>query len=219
MAIWPIFITRRASFIPTARSRPAKTMLRTSALRFSRRGLASAARPALKPSSPKFSSGPCAKRPGYTLEGLADAPLGRSHRAKVGKAKLGAAISETKSMLVGAGLPEDYHIGIVPGSDTGAVEMAMWSMLGPKPVTVVHFESFGSDWFTDVTKQLKLANVTNLKGEYGQLPPLDTIDWDTDVVFTANGTTSGVRVPETVILITLHIYGPRDFFFASCQKR
>jgi len=175
-------------------------MLRTSALRLSRRGLASAARPAVKPANPRFSSGPCAKRPGYKLENLADAPLGRSHRAKVGKAKLGAAITQTRELLAPVGLPDDYHIGIVPGSDTGAVEMAMWSLLGPKPVTVVHFESFGSDWYTDVTKQLKLDNVTNLKGDYGELPPISQVDWDGDVIFTANGTTSGVRVPANVAI-------------------
>jgi len=154
--------------------------------------------PAVKPASPNFSSGPCAKRPGYALEKLSDAPLGRSHRAKVGKAKLAAAIDETRGLLEAVGLPKDYLIGIVPGSDTGAVEMAMWSLLGPKPVTMVHFEAFGGDWFTDVTKQLKLENVTNLKADYGILPDLDSISWGTDdVVFTYNGTTSGVRVPPS----------------------
>lgn len=154
--------------------------------------------PTVKPASPNFSSGPCAKRPGYALEKLAGAPLGRSHRAKIGKAKLAGAIDETRALLEEVGLPKDYLIGIVPGSDTGAVEMAMWSLLGPKPVTMVHFEAFGGDWFTDVTKQLKLENVTNLKADYGVLPDLDAISWGTDdVVFTYNGTTSGVRVPPS----------------------
>jgi len=155
------------------------------------------AKPAVKPASPNFSSGPCAKRPGYALSNLADAPLGRSHRAKVGKAKLGAAIQKTRELLEPAGLPSDYYIGIVPASDTGAVEMAMWSMLGPKPTTIVHFESFGGDWHTDAVKQLKLENVTNVQADYGVLPDLDSIDWNTDVVFTYNGTTAGVRMPPS----------------------
>merc|ERR1719484_515554 len=153
------------------------------------------AMPAVKPAVPNFSSGPCAKRPGYALANLADAPLGRSHRAKVGKAKLGAAIQQTRELLEPAGLPSDYLIGIVPASDTGAVEMAMWSMLGPKPVTIVHFESFGGDWHTDATKQLKLDNVTNVQADYGVLPDLSSVKWATDdVIFTYNGTTSGVKV-------------------------
>merc|ERR1719271_1084215 len=155
------------------------------------------AKPAVKPASPNFSSGPCAKRPGYSFEGLAGAPLGRSHRAKLGKDKLAGAITQTRELLEPVGLPSDYLIGIVPASDTGAVEMAMWSMLGPKPVTIVHFESFGGDWHTDATKQLKLDNVTNLQGDYGELPDLSTIKWATDdVVFTYNGTTAGVKVPK-----------------------
>merc|ERR1719271_1315821 len=155
------------------------------------------AKPAVKPASPNFSSGPCAKRPGYSFEGLAGAPLGRSHRAKLGKDKLAGAINGTRELLEPVGLPSDYLIGIVPASDTGAVEMAMWSMLGPKPVTIVHFESFGGDWHTDATKQLKLDNVTNLQGDYGELPDLSTIKWATDdVVFTYNGTTAGVKVPK-----------------------
>lgn len=158
------------------------------------------AKPAVKPECPNFSSGPCAKRPGYSLAGLSDAPLGRSHRAKVGKAKLGGAIQKTRELLEPAGLPSDYYIGIVPASDTGAVEMAMWSMLGPKPVTIMHFESFGGDWHTDATKQLKLDNVTNLQGDYGELPDASKINWATDdVVFTYNGTTSGVRVPPSFV--------------------
>jgi len=154
------------------------------------------AKPAVKPACPNFSSGSCAKRPGYNLNNLADAPLGRSHRAKIGKSKLAAAIDKTKELLVENGMPQDYLVGIVPASDTGAVEMAMWSMLGPKPVTIVHFESFGGDWFTDATKQLKLENVTEMKGDYGELPDLSKVDWDTDVVFTFNGTTAGVRCPS-----------------------
>merc|ERR1719502_1745623 len=159
---------------------------------------APAPKPALKPENAQFSSGPCTKRPGYTVAGLAGAALGRSHRAKVGKAKLGGAIQQTRELLEPAGLPKDYLIGIVAGSDTGAVEMAMWSMLGPKPVTVVHFESFGGDWATDAVKQLKLPNVTELTADYGELPNLAAINWKTDdVVFTYNGTTSGVRVPPS----------------------
>ena len=160
-----------------------------------------ATKPPSKPECPNFSSGPCTKRPGYTLDALADASLGRSHRAKVGKAKLGAAIEQTREMLAAVGLPKDYHIGIVPASDTGAVEMAMWSMLGPRPVSVVHFESFGGDWYTDVTKQLKLSDVTNHNVEaYGALPDLSKVNWDDDVVFTYNGTTAGVRVPADVAI-------------------
>jgi len=154
-------------------------------------------KPAVKPACPNFSSGPCAKRPGYDLKALESAPLGRSHRAKIGKAKLAGAIDQTRTLLESNGLPKDYLIGIVPASDTGAVEMAMWSMLGPKPVTVVHFESFGSDWYTDVTKQLKLTEVTNMKADYGELPDLHSIDWSTDVIFTYNGTTAGVKCPAS----------------------
>jgi phosphoserine aminotransferase len=158
-------------------------------------------KPPSKPACPNFSSGPCAKRPGYSLQGLANAPLGRSHRAKAGKAKLGGAIDLTRELLAPAGLPSDYLIGIVPASDTGAVEMAMWSMLGPRPVSVVHFESFGGDWYTDVTKQLKVADVTNHQSEtYGVLPDLSKVDWDDDVIFTYNGTTAGVRVPVDVAI-------------------
>ena len=176
--------------------------MRQPASAFGRRFLSTAvadaplAKPAIKPASPNFSSGPCAKRPGYSLTGLADAPLGRSHRAKIGKSKLAGAITQTRELLEANGLPKDYHIGIVPASDTGAVEMAMWSLLGPKPVTVVHFESFGGEWYTDITKQLKLENVTNCQADYGVLPPLESVNWKTDdVVFTYNGTTAGVRCP------------------------
>jgi len=165
-------------------------------MRLARRAMSS--KPTVKPPNPNFSSGPCAKRPGYTLQGLADAPLGRSHRAKVGKSKLAAAINETKELLVENGMPSDYHVGIVPASDTGAFEMAMWSLLGPKPVSVVHFEAFGGDWFNDITNQLKLTDVQELNSpEYGVLPDLGAIDWKNDVVFTYNGTTAGVRCPES----------------------
>jgi len=158
---------------------------------------AMSAKPTVKPPCPNFSSGPCAKRPGYSVNGLADAALGRSHRAKIGKAKLSSSIDKTKALLVENGMPEDYLVGIVAGSDTGAVEMAMWSLLGPKPVTIVHFESFGGDWMTDATKQLKLDNVTEVKADYGHLPDLASVDYNTDVVITYNGTTAGVRCPPS----------------------
>merc|ERR1719163_1333039 len=154
------------------------------------------AKPTIKPPCPNFSSGPCAKRPGYSLTGLADAPLGRSHRAKVGKSKLGGAIQGTRDLLAQNGLPDDYLIGIVPASDTGAVEMSMWSMLGPKDVTIVHFESFGTDWHTDAAKQLQGLKVNSLKADYGEVPDLAAVDWSGDVVFTFNGTTAGARVPK-----------------------
>ncbi|MAU40225.1 MAG: phosphoserine transaminase [Kordiimonas sp.] len=150
-------------------------------------------KPTVKPANPLFSSGPCAKRPGWTLENLKDAPLGRSHRAKVGKAKLKEAIEKTRNVL---GIPGDYRIGIVPASDTGAVEMALWSLLGARGVDMVAWESFGSGWVTDVTKQLKLDDVRTIKADYGLLPDMTQIDSDRDVVFTWNGTTSGVRVPN-----------------------
>ncbi|MBL9055030.1 MAG: phosphoserine transaminase, partial [Rhodobacteraceae bacterium] len=148
--------------------------------------------PATRPANPRFSSGPCAKIPGYSLDMLADAPLGRSHRAAVGKAKLKEAIDLTREIL---GVPADYRIGIVPGSDTGAVEMAMWSLLGARPVEMLAWESFGEGWVTDVVKQLKL-DATVKKAPYGQIVDLATIDFDKDVVFTWNGTTSGCRVPN-----------------------
>jgi phosphoserine aminotransferase len=150
-------------------------------------------KPALRPARPEFSSGPCAKRPGWTPQSLNDAVLGRSHRGKPGKAKLKLAIDRTREVL---GVPADFLVGIVPGSDTGAVEMAMWSMLGPKPVQLLAFESFGKDWVTDVTKQLKLPNVEVLDAPYGQLPDTSKVRPDADLVFTWNGTTSGVRVPN-----------------------
>ncbi|TVP71000.1 MAG: phosphoserine transaminase [Rhodobacteraceae bacterium] len=150
------------------------------------------AQPAKRPANPRFSSGPCAKIPTFSLDLLADAPLGRSHRAAVGKTKLKAAIDETRAIL---GVPEDYRIGIVPASDTGAVEMAMWSLLGARPVTMVAWESFGAGWVTDAVKQLKLdADVRT--ADYGQIVDMAAIDYDTDVVFTWNGTTSGVRMPH-----------------------
>jgi phosphoserine aminotransferase len=168
---------------------------RRSALALARRTMAT--KPSVKPALPNFSSGPCAKRPGYDLQNLAGAPLGRSHRAKVGKSKLAGAIDQTRELLAAVGLPDDYHIGIVPASDTGAVEMSMWSLLGARPVTCVHFENFGGDWYKDLTTQLKLPNVTELTADYGKLPDLDAIDWKTDVVFTYNGTTAGARIPES----------------------
>ncbi len=150
-------------------------------------------KPDLRPANPRFSSGPCAKRPGWTLEVLSDASLGRSHRAKEGKAKLRDVIERTRAML---GIPADYRIGIVPASDTGAVEMALWSLLGARGVDMLAWESFGKGWITDVTKQLKLSDVRMIEADYGDLPDLSTVDFGRDVVFTWNGTTSGVRVPD-----------------------
>ncbi|MWD28267.1 phosphoserine transaminase [Aquicoccus sp. SCR17] len=149
-------------------------------------------KPAARPGNPRFSSGPCAKIPTFTLDALADAALGRSHRAAIGKAKLKAAIDETRDIL---GVPDDYRIGIVPASDTGAVEMAMWSMLGERKATMLAWESFGAGWVTDVVKQLKI-DAEIKEADYGQIVDLSTVDFDTDVVFTWNGTTSGVRVPN-----------------------
>src|SRR5713101_5510776 len=151
------------------------------------------AKPASRPNVPHFSSGPCAKRPGWNAQNLKDAALGRSHRAKVGKTKLKLAIDLTREVLE---VPANYRIGIVPASDTGAVEMALWSMLGARPVTMLAWESFGEGWVTDVTKELKLQNVTVLKAPYGELPDLAKVDPASDVVFTWNGTTSGVRLPN-----------------------
>ncbi|MBX3531555.1 MAG: phosphoserine transaminase [Rhizobiaceae bacterium] len=147
--------------------------------------------PELRPANPNFSSGPCAKRPGWSLEALKAAPLGRSHRAKIGKSRLAEAIDLTREVLQ---VPADYRIGIVPASDTGAVEMALWSLLGERGVDMVAWESFGDGWVTDVVKQLKLADTRTVKADYGKLPDLSKIDFDRDVVFTWNGTTSGVRV-------------------------
>lgn len=149
--------------------------------------------PGVRPNNPNFSSGPCAKRPGWTVEALSNAPVGRSHRAKIGKSKLAQAIELTREVLE---VPADYRIGIVPASDTGAVEMALWSLLGARGVDMLAWESFGSGWVTDVVKQLKLADVRKLEAPYGELPDLTKVDFDRDVVFTWNGTTSGVRVPN-----------------------
>ena len=149
--------------------------------------------PALRPNNANFSSGPCAKRPGWSLENLKNAALGRSHRAKIGKTKLKNAIELTREVLK---VPANYRIGIVPASDTGAVEMALWSLLGSRPVDMVAWESFGSEWVTDVIKQLKLPDARTLKAPYGQIVDLKSINFDHDVVFTWNGTTSGVRVPN-----------------------
>jgi len=151
------------------------------------------AMPAVRPSVPHFSSGPCAKRPGWSQQSLTGAFLGRSHRSKPGKAKLKRAIELTREVLE---VPSDYKIGIVPASDTGAVEMALWSLLGPRPVTLLAWESFGEGWVNDVVKELKLKDVTTLKAGYGALPDLGKVDPASDIVFTWNGTTSGVRVPN-----------------------
>jgi phosphoserine aminotransferase len=150
-------------------------------------------KPTTKPKNPCFSSGPCAKRPGWTLDALKDAALGRSHRSKIGKAKLEDTISRSKKLL---GMPEDYILGIVPASDTGAIEMAMWSMLGERGVDVLSWESFGSGWSGDCKNQLKLKDLRVFKADYGKIPDLSQTDWTRDVVFTWNGTTSGVRVPN-----------------------
>jgi phosphoserine aminotransferase len=151
------------------------------------------AKPASRPNVPHFSSGPCAKRPGWNAQNLKDAALGRSHRAKVGKAKLKLAIELTREVLE---VPADYKIGIVPASDTGAVEMALWSLLGARPVTTIAWESFGEGWVSDIVKELKLKDVTKLHAGYGEIPDLAKADPASDIVFTWNGTTSGVRVPN-----------------------
>src|SRR3984893_16322042 len=151
------------------------------------------AMPAVRPTVPHFSSGPCAKRTGWNLQALNGAFLGRSHRSKPGKAKLKRAIDLTREVLQ---VPPEYRIGIVPASDTGAVEMALWSLLGPRPVTMLAWESFGEGWVNDIAKELKLEAVTVLKAPYGELPDLAKVDPASDVVFTWNGTTSGGRVPN-----------------------
>ncbi|KQZ29671.1 phosphoserine aminotransferase [Mesorhizobium sp. Root552] len=150
-------------------------------------------KPDVRPANPNFSSGPCAKRPGWSVEALNGAVLGRSHRAKIGKAKLEQAIALTREVLE---VPSTHRIGIVPASDTGAVEMVLWSLLGERGVDMVAWESFGSGWITDVVRQLRLADVRRIEAPYGELPDLKQIDFDRDVVFTWNGTTSGVRVPN-----------------------
>src|ERR671913_1812663 len=150
-------------------------------------------KPNMRPARPDFSSGPCAKRPGWTPEVLKDAAIGRSHRSKLGKKKIVEAVDRTRALL---GIPADYRVGIVPASDTGAVEMALWSLLGARPVDMLTWESFGEGWVTDVAKQLKLKDARVLKAPYGQIADLKVVDWTHDVVFTWNGTTSGVRVPN-----------------------
>ena len=150
-------------------------------------------KPSRRPSTPLFSSGPCAKRPGWSLEALEGALLGRSHRSKPGKAKLKEVIDLTRAILA---IPGDYRIGIVPASDTGAVEMALWSMLGARGVDMLAWESFGKEWVTDVVKQLKLPDVRTMIADYGALPDLSKADFSRDVVFAWNGTTAGVRVPD-----------------------
>ncbi len=149
--------------------------------------------PSMRPAHAHFSSGPCAKRPGWSLEALKNAPLGRSHRAKIGKSRLKQAIDLTRTVL---NIPASHRIGIVPASDTGAFEMAMWTMLGQRPVDLVAWESFGEGWVTDAVKQLKLKDARTLKAGYGDIVDLSTLNFDHDVVFTWNGTTSGVRVPN-----------------------
>jgi len=149
--------------------------------------------PSVRPVVPHFSSGPCAKRPGWSLQNLAGALLGRSHRSKPGRVKLKRAIDLTREVLQ---VPADYRIGIVPASDTGAIEMALWSLLGPQPVTMLAWESFGEGWINDVVKELELKNVTVLRAPYGELPDLGSVDPASDIVFTWNGTTSGTRVPN-----------------------
>ncbi len=149
--------------------------------------------PQVKPQNPNFSSGPCSKRPGYDVAKLELATLGRSHRSSIGKQALGKACTQTASLL---GLPEGYRVGVVPASDTGAVEMILWSVLGARGVDVLAWESFGSGWVTDITKQLKLENVNVCEAAYGDLPDLSKVNFKNDVVFTWNGTTSGVKVPD-----------------------
>ena len=150
-------------------------------------------KPTTRPQNPNFSSGPCAKRPGWSVDALSGALLGRSHRSKPGKAKLGEVLKRSREIL---GIPDDYRIGIVPASDTGAMEMAMWSLLGPRGVDLLAFESFGAGWVSDATKQLKLDDARIIEADYGNLPDLAQVDFARDVVFTWNGTTSGVRVPD-----------------------
>jgi len=150
-------------------------------------------KPTKKPQTPNFSSGPCTKRPGWTPDLLSRACLGRSHRSKAGRAKLREAIDRSRKLL---GIPEDYRLGIVPASDTGAVEMALWSLLGERGVDILAWESFGKGWVVDVTQQLKIEDTRILEADYGQIPDLSSVDFSRDVVFTWNGTTSGVRVPD-----------------------
>jgi phosphoserine aminotransferase len=158
-----------------------------------------ATKPDLRPANPNFSSGPCAKRPGFTLDALSGALLGRSHRAKEPKTRLAEVITRSRAIL---GLPDDWRLGIVPASDTGAIEMAMWTMLGARGVDVLAFESFSEGWATDVVKQLKLPDARVLSAPYGMLPDLAQVDPARDLVFTWNGTTSGVRVPDASFIAT-----------------
>jgi len=155
--------------------------------------MSAVAKPSVKPARNQFSSGPCAKRPGWTLDALKNALVGRSHRAKPAKARIKQVIDKTRAIL---GVPADYKIAIVPASDTGAVEMMLWHTLGGRPVDMLAWESFGEGWITDVVKQLKLKDARSITAPYGQLPDLKTVNFDHDVVFTWNGTTSGVRVPN-----------------------
>ena len=150
-------------------------------------------KPNTKPSNPNFSSGPCAKRPGWNISALKDSPIGRSHRSKECKEKLNEAIIKSKQLLK---LPDNYHLGIMPGSNTGSLEAALWSLLGIKGVDILAWENFGKDWVTDVVKQLKIKNVNKHIADYGKLPDLSKVNFDNDVIFTWNGTTSGVRVPN-----------------------
>ena len=150
-------------------------------------------KPATLPANPCFSSGPCPKRPGWSPAALGEALVGRSHRSKEGKARLKEAIELTRKVL---GVPADYRIGIVPASDTGAVEMALWSLLGPRPVDVLAWESFGGEWVTDVTESLRLPDTRVFESDYGHLPDLTQVDFNHDVVFVWNGTTSGVKLPD-----------------------
>ena len=151
--------------------------------------------PTLKPANPNFSSGPCAKRPGYDVSKLDLSVLGRSHRATVGKQALKRACLNTAKIL---GLPEGFRVAVVPASDTGAMEMAMWSMLGERPVDVLYWESFGQGWATDITEQLQLENTRVLSADYGQLPDLNKVNFDHDLISTWTGTTSVVKVPNAV---------------------
>ena len=155
--------------------------------------MAIAPKPDTRPGNANFSSGPCAKRPGFTLDALSGAMLGRSHRASEPKSRLAEVIERSRAIL---GMPADWRLGIVPASDTGAIEMALWSLLGARGVDVLAFESFGEGWATDVVKQLRLADARVLSAPYGRLPDLGAVDFDRDVVFPWNGTTSGVRVPN-----------------------
>ena len=150
-------------------------------------------KPQRRPANPNFSSGPCAKRPGYSLTALEKALLGRSHRSKLGKARLKEVVDRSRALL---GIPKDYRLGIVPASDTGAVEMVLWSMLGARGVDALTWESFGEGWVTDIEKQLKIKDLRVMRAPYGEIPDLSKVDWDRDVVFTWNGTTSGARIPN-----------------------